>query len=154
MDLRGNGGGSMWPVLAVVAPLLRGDGEIGAFVDRESASVRWTLTAGVLASGGTAQLAGATGHREGRVSVLTDAHTASAGEAVAVAFRGLPEVRSYGAATLGFSVGTETAGLPAADLVLTVATSRFADRTGEVYGGRVTPDVPSEDPLSMALWDL
>lgn len=154
VDLRGNGGGSMWPMLAVVAPLLRGDGEIGAFVDRYGESIPWTLTEGVLASGGTPRIAGAGGRREGPVSVLTDAHTASSGEAVAVAFRGLPDVRSYGAATLGFSTGTEAVRLPAVDLVLTVATSRFADRTGEVYGGRVTPDVPSEDPLSMALWDL
>ena len=37
--------------------------------------------------------------------------------------------------------------------VLAVTTSRFADRTGRVYGGRLEPDVPSEDALSMALWD-
>jgi len=30
VDVRGNGGGSMWPMLAVAAPLLRGDGAIGA----------------------------------------------------------------------------------------------------------------------------
>jgi C-terminal processing protease CtpA/Prc len=153
VDLRGNGGGSMWPTLAAVAPLLRGDGHIGAFVDRDGGTVPWTLRAGVVASGTTPQIRGEAGRREGTVSVLTDGQTAGAAEAVAVAFRGLPDVRSYGAPTLGFSTGIETATLPDG-LVLSVATSRFADRTGEVYGGRITPDVPSEDPLSMALWDL
>jgi len=153
VDLRGNGGGSMWPMLAAVAPLLRGDGELGAFVDRDGGSIPWTLHEGVLASGRTPQVLGTDGRREGAVSVLTDTHTASSGEAVAVAFRGLPDVRSYGTPTLGFSTGIETVTLPDR-LVLSVATSRFADRTGTVYGGRVTPDVPSEDPLSMALWDL
>ncbi|WP_181784218.1 S41 family peptidase [Pseudonocardia pini] len=153
MDLRGNGGGSMWPMLAAVAPLLRGDGEIGAFVDRDGGRIPWTVTKGVVAGGRSPQLLGGAGRREGPVSVLTDGHTASSGEAVAVAFRGLPDVRSYGAATLGLSTGIETAQLPDG-LVLSVATSRFADRTGEVYGGPLTPDVPSEDPLSMALWDL
>jgi C-terminal processing protease CtpA/Prc len=153
VDLRGNGGGSMWPVLAVVAPLLRGDGELGAFVDRDGGRIPWTLRAGLVSSGPTPRAQGEAGRREGAVSVLTDGHTASAGEAVTVAFRGLPDVRSYGSPTLGFSTGTETAALPDG-LVLTVATSRFADRTGTVYGSRIAPDVPSEDPLSMALWDL
>jgi carboxyl-terminal processing protease len=153
VDLRGNGGGSMWPMLGAVAPLLRGDGEIGAFVDRDGGRVPWTLHKGVVGRGRIPQQLGGAGRREGPVAVLTDGHTASSGEAVAVAFRGLPDVRSYGAPTLGFSTGVETAPLPDG-LVVSVATSRFADRTGTVHGGRIAPDVPSEDPLSMALWDL
>jgi carboxyl-terminal processing protease len=153
VDLRGNGGGSMWPMLAAVAPLLRGDGEIGAFVDRDGGKLAWTLNKGVLGRGRMPVLPVDPTRREGAVSVLTDGHTASSGEAVAIAFRGLPDVRSYGAPTLGFSTGIETALLPDG-LVLSVATSRFADRTGEVYGTRIPPDVATDDPLSMALWDL
>ncbi|WP_143030135.1 S41 family peptidase [Pseudonocardia oroxyli] len=153
VDLSGVGSGSMWPLLAAAAPLLRGDGEIGAFVDRAGGSQPWALAEGVLARGRTPVLPVDPVRRQGAVSVLTDGYTASAGEGVAVAFRGLPDVRSYGAPTLGFSTGTETALLPDG-LVLTVATSRFADRTGEVYGGRIAPDVQTDDPLSMALWDL
>ncbi|WP_345428695.1 S41 family peptidase [Pseudonocardia xishanensis] len=153
VDLRGNGGGAMWPMLAAVAPLLRGDGEIGAFVDRDGGRIPWTLRDGAVGMGGIAQALGLKGRREGAVSVLTDGYTAGSGEAVAVAFRGLPDVRSYGAPTLGLSTGIESAALPDG-LVVSVATSRFADRAGTVYGSRIAPDVPSEDPLSMALWDL
>ncbi|GAA4676303.1 hypothetical protein GCM10023215_05630 [Pseudonocardia yuanmonensis] len=152
VDLRGTGGGSMWPLLAAVAPLL-GEGEVGALVDREGERTPWTVRDGVVSLGGTPQLQGAPGQFDGPVSVLTDGNTANSGEAVAVAFRGRPDARSYGAPTLGFSTGVESAPLPGG-LVLTVATSRFADRTGQLYGGPVPPDVPSDDPLSMALWDL
>ncbi|MFR9804725.1 S41 family peptidase [Pseudonocardia sp. RS010] len=152
VDLRGTGGGSPWPLLAAVAPLL-GEGEVGAFVDRRGGRTPWTVRDGVVSRGPTPQLQGLPGTLDGPVSVLTDGNTANAGEAVAVAFRGRPDARSYGAPTLGFSTGVESAPLPGG-LVLTVATSRFADRTGQVYGGPVTPDVPSDDPLSMALWDL
>ncbi|MCE3552242.1 S41 family peptidase [Pseudonocardia sp. RS11V-5] len=152
VDLRGTGGGSPWPLLAAVAPLL-GEGEVGAFVDREGGRTPWTVRDGVVSRGATAQLQGPSGRLDGPVSVLTDGNTANSGEAVAVAFRGRPDARSYGAPTLGFSTGVESAPLPGG-LVLTVATSRFADRTGQVYGGPVAPDVPSDDPLSMALWDL
>ncbi|MFC5948234.1 S41 family peptidase [Pseudonocardia lutea] len=152
VDLRGTGGGSLWPLLAAVAPLL-GEGEVGAFVDRKGGRTPWTVRDGVVSQGGTPQLQGPPGRLDAPVSVLTDANTADAGEAVAVAFRGRPDTRSYGAPTLGFSTGVESAPLPGG-LVLTVATSRFADRTGRVYGGPVAPDVPSDDPLSMALWDL
>ncbi|GAA2860700.1 hypothetical protein GCM10010472_17550 [Pseudonocardia halophobica] len=152
VDLRGTGGGSPWPLLAAVAPLL-GEGEVGAFVDRKGGRTPWTVRDGVVSLGGTPQLQGPPGRFDGPVSVLTDGNTANSGEAVAVAFRGRPDARSYGAPTLGFSTGVESAPLPGG-LVLTVATSRFADRTGQVYGGPVAPDVPSDDPLSMALWDL
>jgi C-terminal processing protease CtpA/Prc len=154
VDLRGNGGGSMWPMLAVVAPLLRPepDGRIGAFVDRAGGSTPWRLLRGVLLMGGRPMARAASESVSGPVAVLTDAATASSGEAVVVAFRGAPDVRSYGAPTLGFSTANETLPLPGG-AVLNVTTSRFADRTGQVYGGVIAPDVPSEDPLSMALWD-
>jgi carboxyl-terminal processing protease len=115
--------------------------------------VPWTVRDGVVSRGRIPQLHGLPGQLDGPVAVVTDGNTAGSGEAVAVAFRGRPDARSYGAPTLGFSTGIETAPLPGG-LVLNVATSRFADRTGRVYGGPVVPDVPSDDPLSMALWDL
>jgi carboxyl-terminal processing protease len=89
----------------------------------------------------------------GAVAVLTDGRTASSGEAVAVAFRGRPGVLSYGAATYGFSTGNETVRLPDGAL-LRITSSRFADRTGLVYGGPLPVDVPAGDPLTAALQRL
>lgn len=80
----------------------------------------------------------------GPVAVLTDERTASSGEAVAVAFRGMPAARSYKAATHGFSTGNEVVRLPDGAL-LVITTCRFADRAGQLYGGPLIPDVPAVD---------
>lgn len=84
VDLRGNGGGNMYPMLAGLRPFL-GDGT------------------------------------------------------VAIAFRGRPRTRSFGAPTRGLSTANTMIPLPdGARLVLTVAVD--ADRTGRRYGGVVEPD--------------
>lgn len=153
VDLRGNGGGSMWPMLAVASPLLQGDGVIGAFIDRHGARIPWWLRRGRVGTGWRPQArsSGPTG-LPGPVAVLTDGGTASSGEAVAVAFRGLAGVRSYGAATYGFSTANESFPMPdGARLLITGA--RFADRTGAIYDGPLTPDaeVVGGDALRVAL---
>jgi hypothetical protein len=59
--------------------------------------------------------------------------------AVAVAFRGRPNTRSFGKPTQGKSTANQ--GVPLKDgatLVVTVAT--FQDRRGNVYGGPIIPD--------------
>ena len=156
VDLRGNGGGSMWPMLAVVAGLLGGDGVIGAFVDRGGKRQPWWLRGSRVGTGRRPQARSrGPSPLPGPVAVLTDRGTASSGEAVAVAFRGLGGVRSYGAATYGFSTGNESFRLPdGARLLITGV--RFADRTGYVYGGPLPPDVPAADgdALEVALAGL
>ncbi|MEU0083628.1 methyltransferase domain-containing protein [Streptomyces sp. NPDC006274] len=90
VDLRRNRGGNMWPMLAVVAPIL-GDGKVGAFVDADGGRTMWTIEDGsprydgesVGWPGGEAVTAG-----DPPVAVLTSGATGSAGEAVAVAFAG------------------------------------------------------------------
>lgn len=147
VDLRGNLGGSMWPMLAAVAPLLGGEGRIGAFVDRDGHRTPWRLSRGCV---GTARwalrrraLARCSDPRPlpGPVLVLTDERTASSGEAVVVAFRGAPGVRSCGRATHGSSTANDVVVLPdGATLLITCAA--LADRTGTVHTGRLHPDHP------------
>jgi carboxyl-terminal processing protease len=76
-------------MLAVAAPLLQGDGVIGAFIDRDGARIPWWLRRGRVGSGRWpgARSTGPSG-LPGPVAVLTDGGTASSGEAVAVASRG------------------------------------------------------------------
>ena len=153
VDLRGNGGGAMWPMLAVAAPLLGGDGILGAFVDRRGARLPWWLRWGRVGVGRWPQARSRGPSRlPGPVAVLTDGGTGSSGEAVVVAFRGAPGVRSYGADTYGFSSANESCPLPdGAKLLVTGA--RFADRTGTVHEGPLQPDVPvpDGDPLAVAV---
>jgi len=143
VDLRGNTGGNMWPMVAGVGPILGSD-TVGFFVDPDSVSTAWVYDegrAGIDAS----VIARADdwyelGMPEPWVAVLTDSLTASSGEAVAVAFRERPGARSFGEATWGVSTGN--AAFPLNDgsvIFLTVAT--MVDREGTVYGGALVPDI-------------
>lgn len=142
VDLRGNTGGNMWPMIAGVGPIL-GQDTVGFFVDPDSVRKSWVYTDGQARLGAAAINAAAPAYVPPsplpHVAVLTDSLTASSGEAVAVAFRGRPGTRSFGAATWGLS----TANAPfllsdGAVIFLTVST--MADRSGAIYGGTLGPD--------------
>jgi hypothetical protein len=142
IDLRGNGGGDMWPMLAGIGPIL-GQGEVGAFVGPDGSKKKWSYRDGKALEGKEVAEAAAEVYRLKRadppVAVLTDGKTASSGEAIAIAFRGRLKSRSYGQPTAGLSTANEAIRLnDGATLCLTVAT--MADRTGRVYGGAVVPD--------------
>ena len=143
VDLRENNGGNMWAMLAGLGPIL-GEGEVGAFVDPDGYQTIWSYRDGQAMSGEyvSAEVNGqAYELKEASppVAVLTGTVTASAGEAVAVAFRGRPNTRSFGLYTGGQSTANTV--FPLSDgawIVLTVAV--YADRTGQTYGDRIYPD--------------
>lgn len=85
------------------------------------------------------------------VAILTDAQTASSGEATLICFRGLDYVRVFGAPTAGYASANQPFPLPGGDrLVLT--TGCDVSRTGEVFcDDPINPDVYSETPLEDAL---
>lgn len=131
VDLRANGGGNMWPMLAGLEPLLRGQA-LGWFQYRDGSRRAWRNGTGDLAAnvGDLGQLP---------VALLVSRTTASSGEAVVVAFRGRPGTRSFGTPTRGLSTGN--AGHPLHDgTVLQLTTSVFVDRLQTVHGGPITPD--------------
>jgi carboxyl-terminal processing protease len=142
IDLRGNTGGNMWPMLAGIGPVLGAD-TVGYFVDPDSVLTSWFYEAGIA---GVNDIAIATASPSYElvsprpfVAVLTDGETASSGEAIAVAFRGRAGARSFGESTWG--VSTANAAFPLSDgavIFLTVAT--MADRLGTVYGQELVPD--------------
>ena len=157
IDLRYDTGGNMWPMLAGVGPLL-GNGDAGAFVDPDSVRSTWFYdngAAGVRASDGTRSTAVQVAnpytpsHPMPPVALIYSTGTASAGEAVAIAFRGRP---------LTYTVGRSTAGLSTANIpitlsdgaVLNLTEAADVDRTGIVYGGKLVPDATvtptSRDP--------
>jgi hypothetical protein len=144
VDLRQNTGGYMWPMLAGVGPLL-GEGEAGAFVDPDGQQDPWSYADGQVSVSDEVMTAIDSALVYGPleplppVAVLTGRVTASSGEAVAVAFRGRPDTRSFGTKTAGLSTANQV--FPLGDgalLLLTVA--RFADRSGTVYDGPIAPD--------------
>ncbi len=130
VDLRGNNGGDMGPMVAGLSALLP-DGELLWF-DGRGYSTAVTLTGGSIQGGGSNITVDAGPKAEIPVAVLVDGGTASSGEATMLTFRGLDGSRSFGAPTAGYASANMTHEFPGgAKLMLTVAKDR--DRTGAVH---------------------
>ena len=114
-----------------------------------------TLKDGAISGGGTPTSVGARGKLDVPVAVLTSATTASSGEQTLLAFRGLDNVRVFGAPTRGYaSVNQEYPLYTGRTMVLTTGTSQA--RTGERFGEEpIAPDVetpPDGAPAAAAEW--
>lgn len=144
VDLRRNPGGNMWPALLGLQPLL-GRGRVGGFRSRDGGEAYWTLdgdyasAADVVAIAARTPLPGVEGAGARPVAVLLGTETASAGEAVAIAFRERPDTRSFGWRTAGLT--TANAGYPLKDNArIVLAVAEMIDRNGLAYAPYVRPD--------------
>jgi carboxyl-terminal processing protease len=152
IDLRGNGGGNMWPMLAGIGFVL-GEGRIGYFLDSSGEETPWFYRAG---KAGTVD-----GNVESEsagiksvpfalpdmppVAVLVDSGTGSSGEATAIAFAGRAKTRSFGTHTYGLTSSNQN--FPLSDgAMLFLATGVEADRTNHVYENGIEPDVSFPEP--------
>jgi carboxyl-terminal processing protease len=157
VDLRRNGGGDMWPMLAGIGPVL-GNGTAGSFVFPEGmttpyfapgATLTWSYSDGAARMNGQPQVSVTVPYTlrapAPRVAVLQDGGTGSSGEAIAISFIGRPSTRSFGAATYGVSSANWTFSLSdGGELLLLVGLDR--DRNGTTYGGSIAPDEPTAGP--------
>jgi carboxyl-terminal processing protease len=147
VDLRGNGGGDMWPMLAGIGSLL-GEGEVGGWVHANGRSERHFYrdgrsiardTTGAEHVRSAAAAPPAPVSRDVPVAVLLDRGTASSGEVLAIAFRGRPNTRLFGEPSFGATTATRGFQLPdGANLVIAIAT--LSDAQGRTYSRNVTPD--------------
>ncbi len=172
IDLRGNLGGNMWPMLAGIAPLLDTT-DVGSFVDANGNKTTWFVSAegaGLQKPNGGPEVLcrlpkrSLSFRKPPVIAVLIDHGTASSGEAVSIALRGQRRTRFFGRATHGQTTSNEGFRLSdGANLVL--ATGIEADRTGQLYPSGMVPDVelpeqadrptsPDSDPMirSAAEW--
>lgn len=146
IDLRGNTGGNMWPMLAGIGPIL-GEGVVGSFVTA-SGNIPWFYQAGKAGTQNTAGLETVSLNLQDTplivspmapVAILTDGSTANSAEAVAIAFHGRDKSRFFGERTAGKATAVQPFELPdGAELFLTTAID--ADRTGKPFPDGVTPD--------------
>ena len=148
VDLRGNGGGNMWPMVAGLGPVL-GDGPAGVFIDTLGFPTEWAYQNGASTLGGIPQVAVPAPYRlrreQPRVAVLSDNRIASSGEATLISFRGRPGARSFGTPTCGLSTSNRPYTLSdGATLILTVAV--MGDRHRNKYGDSIPPDELIADP--------
>mgnify|MGYP006282857469 FL=1 len=143
VDLRGNTGGNMWPMLAGIGPVL-GEGLAGHFIDPNGTEQPWSYANGssrlnqipVVKVSDPYELL----NPDPRVAVLLDQAVISSGEAIAIAFIGRANTRHFGTASCGLSTANTTFSLPdGSSLFLT--TAYMADREKNLFGGPVAPDV-------------
>ena len=145
IDLRGNTGGNMYPMIAAVHRFLPNDDQTLRF--RTRSKTQWIPLSYAVQSAGVQQQS----HIECPVAILTDSLTASSGEATLICFRGLDYVRVFGGPTAGYASANQPFPLPGGDhLVLT--TGCDVARNGEVFcDDPIDPDVLTETPLEDAL---
>lgn len=139
VDLRGNGGGDMGPMVAGLSGLIP-DGPAMHFVNSYSEQPVTIEGTGVSGGGSEVSVDGI-GKHSVPVAVLADEGTGSSGEMTMLAFRGLANARSFGAPTAGYTSANTVINMPdGAQVLLTVAEVR--DRTGNVFSD--TPVQPDE----------
>jgi hypothetical protein len=160
IDLRKNSGGNMWPMLTGLGPLL-GDGVYGYFVGsnervpisyRDGSAIQGRHVRCRTSHNGYHML-----HDHPSIVVLTGRRTVSAGETVALAFRGKQQTCLMGEPTAGYTTANATYSLSDKSM-LVLSVCQEADRTGQVCEGSIQPDrliaantpAPGEDPAKSA----
>ncbi|WP_243226498.1 S41 family peptidase [Microbacterium sp. CIAB417] len=154
IDLRGNRGGNMYPMLSGIAALLP-DGVALSFVDRGGNATAVTIEPrGAAIAGNVMVDVGAHEKLAGRpIAVLQDEWTASSGEAVLASFRGVEGARTFGADSAGYTSANVSRTLfDGATISLTE--SVYVDRTGRNYEeGPIAPDQTStQDDADARAW--
>ncbi len=157
IDLRGNGGGNMWPMLAGIGFVL-GEGVAGSFVSSDgTVQSEWSYKHGEVLLGTKSMNdfvvdSPLTLPRPPAVAILIDSGTISSGEAIAVSFAGRPHTRFFGTHTFGLSSANEMLPLPdGASLFLNSAVD--ADRTHHRYDDGIEPDVTFPEPSSLPVFE-
>jgi carboxyl-terminal processing protease len=148
VDLRQNGGGAMWPMLAGVGPLLT-EGQVGRFIDRDGQVGHWIYRGGQAGTRyegfedyiiTTVSTPYQPTFSERPVAVLIGPNTGSSGEAIVVAFHGQSNTRFFGQPTAGVSTGNSSFYLSDGS-VLVLTTTIMADRFGQQFGQAIEPDM-------------
>ena len=141
VDLRENGGGNMWPMIAGLGPIL-GEGIMGWIVYNNREYEREYREGGAMSFGDTfsrVSMPYTLIRPRPKVAVITSRNTNSAGEAIVVWFRGRPATRSFGEPTCGHHHLLESFRMTNGAM-LTVKTASNADRLRRQYVGPITPD--------------
>ena len=148
VDLRGNSGGNMYPMITSVSPLLP-DGIILKFKGRKRTTpitLEYVTRSYGLSPESIQKLPTTV-----PVAVLTDNHTGSSGEATLLCFRGLDNARTFGSPSAGYASGNVTH-LLADGYQFAITRSCDVARTGEVFcEDPIDPDLSTENPMEDAL---
>ena len=144
IDLRGNTGGNMYPMIAAIHRFLPDDNILRFKTRKFTMPVMKDM---VLRNVGLS----ARPALDCPVALLTDDKTASSGEATLLCFRGLEKARTFGAPTAGYASANAPYPMPdGSQLILTTGCDMA--RTGEIFcDDPIAPDVTTDNPLEDAL---
>ena len=150
VDLRKNSGGTMYPMIAGLAPLI-GEGTYGYFIMPKKEREEWYYRKGKCGEEKEEILKVVNPYilknDSVKIAVLFGNKTASSGEATAVSFIGKKNVKTFGNTSGGYTTGNESYKLPN-EFWMALATCWFADRNGKVYLHNIEPDVILEDGIT------
>ena len=161
VDLRKDGGGNMYPMIAGLGPLI-GEGTLGYFVNpkaKNSMNNAWTYgngSSGINGSKGvTVKEPYTIKKANAKIAVLAGPGTGSSGEMTTICFIGKPNVKLFGQPTAGYITANRGFKL-STGAYLYLATSYVADRNHKKYLVNIQPDVniiSSDNPISDAAVD-
>jgi len=145
IDLRGNTGGNMYPMIAAVHRFIPDGNDMLRFKTRKRIS--WIPRSFVLNAVGVTEKS----YLDCPVSILTDSLTASSGEATLLCFRGLNNVKTFGCPTAGYASSNCPFTMPdGSSLVLT--TGCDVARTDEEFcDDPIAPDAVTFTPEAEAV---
>ena len=144
IDLRMNAGGNIYPMIAGIANVL-GEGLFNIGLDGAGKETsRSAIQQGALAWYDSIPLKPARTCGDLSklpVTVIIGPVTGSAGECIAIAFRGRPHTKLVGENTGGYVTANDGRLLPGKDNGMVLAMNYTKDRTGKAYYDCVAPDI-------------
>lgn len=154
IDLRGNTGGDMGPMVAAVSAFLA-DGDLMYF-ETQNGIQAVTLADGCVSGGGsTVSVDDPITLAPVPVALLQDGMTASSGEATLLCFRGMDNTKTFGSDSAGYCSCNNLFKLYGG-AVLQLTVGNDVPRTGERFcEDPISPDVATDDPEAAAIaWIL
>lgn len=159
IDLRGNPGGSCWPMLLALSPFFNQE-VIGYFGDKQQHQIHWFVKGNAVGVGDYPPVCAIKDMdpmkiTNSKIAILIDQKTASAAEAVAVAFKGQKGVCFIGSHTYGVTTGVNVHPLSDGNM-LAIPEGFFYDRNTNIYLRGIQPDIklnddaPNEEFISAA----
>lgn len=148
IDLRGNSGGNMYPMLGGLASLL-GEGILGYDLFPDGHKEPWYITWHDSEPGRADSLGLLDSvhfvDKKPRMAVLCGPGTASGGEGLLLSFRGANEVLVIGEPTYGVPTSNRMVFMPDSGMI-NITVSYMTDRNGEYSDGPIAPDLLMQDP--------
>ena len=146
VDLRENGGGNMYPMIAGLGPLI-GNGNLGYFIlpkSQDKVGVSWFYKDGCSGTNNNVLIRVPSTYKlkksAPKIAVLIGPHTTSSGEMTAISFIGKPNIKLIGKPTGGYTTGNQGHKLSDGSY-LYIASNYCTDRNNKKYIDKIQPDI-------------